>query len=419
MTRALAVIDGEHYPDVVREALAALPYDFVAAWLAGGTEKLRGDDDYGVPVAVDLEAALRSYRPDVVVDLSDEPVLGPPERFRLASRVLAAGTPYVGPDFRLEPPLLAPLGRPSIGVVGTGKRVGKTAVAAHVARHLAASRRVVVVAMGRGGPAEPETVTAPPATDELIARSRAGGHAASDYLEDALLAGVPTIGARRAGGGLAGATARSNVPEAVEAALALDPELVVFDGSGAALPPVATGRRILVVPSAIEPGLATGYLNAFRVLVSDLVVVVGRADGGKIREAVLALKDVPVVTVALRPRPLEPVAGRRLAYFSTASEAARRSIAKELARRHGATVVHVSCALADRRRLRDELDGLEADVFVAEIKAAAIDVVAEEAAARGIDFVLAGNDVAAIDGDLDGEVTALADAVASEGAVRA
>jgi len=40
--RALAIIDGEHYPDVVREALLELPYEFVAAVLAGGKEKLRG-----------------------------------------------------------------------------------------------------------------------------------------------------------------------------------------------------------------------------------------------------------------------------------------------------------------------------------------------------------------------------------------
>ena len=47
--RAIAVIDGEHYAPVVRDALAALPYDFVGALLVGGTEKLRGGEDYGVP----------------------------------------------------------------------------------------------------------------------------------------------------------------------------------------------------------------------------------------------------------------------------------------------------------------------------------------------------------------------------------
>ena len=32
MTRAIALIDGEHYAPVVRDALAELPYEFAAAF---------------------------------------------------------------------------------------------------------------------------------------------------------------------------------------------------------------------------------------------------------------------------------------------------------------------------------------------------------------------------------------------------
>ena len=58
MSRALALVDGEHYAPVVRDALRELPHDVVGALLVGGTEKLRGDDDYGLPVVDDLDAAL-------------------------------------------------------------------------------------------------------------------------------------------------------------------------------------------------------------------------------------------------------------------------------------------------------------------------------------------------------------------------
>src|SRR6187455_3356996 len=124
----------------------------------GRIEKLRGGEEYGAPLAASLEEAIRDYAPDVVLDLSDEPVLGPPARFRLAARALALGVPYEGADFRLEPPRFEPIGTPSVAVIGTGKRVGKTAVTGHVARVMARERRVVVVAMGRGGPAEPEVI---------------------------------------------------------------------------------------------------------------------------------------------------------------------------------------------------------------------------------------------------------------------
>jgi cyclic 2,3-diphosphoglycerate synthetase len=417
MTRALAVIDGEHYPSVVRDALSLLPYEFVAAWLVGGTEKLRGGEDYGVPLVDALESALAEHRPDVVVDLSDEPVLGPRERMRVASRVLAAGVRYEGPDFGFDPPLLAPFPRPSLGIVGTGKRVGKTAVCGHVARLLSQRYRLVVVAMGRGGPAEPELLDAPPSLDDLLELSRAGRHAASDHLEDAMLAGVPTVGAHRCGGGLAGAPALSNVDAASEAALTLEPELVLFEGSGAAFPPIETGRRILVAAASQGPELVTGYLNAYRVLVSDLVVVTG--DGWTtVRDAVRGLKRIPVVSVALRPRPVESVAGRRVAYFSTAPPTALTAISAHLAERHDADVVHVSGSLADRARLREELGRIDADVIVTELKAAAIDVVAEEAAARGLPVVLAGNELVPIEGDLDAEALALAEAVGAGEGVR-
>ena len=50
--RAVAIVDGEHYAAVVRHALVELPYDFAAAVLIGGQEKLRGGEEYGVPLAM-------------------------------------------------------------------------------------------------------------------------------------------------------------------------------------------------------------------------------------------------------------------------------------------------------------------------------------------------------------------------------
>jgi cyclic 2,3-diphosphoglycerate synthetase len=413
------VIDGEHYAPVVRDALAELPYDVVGAFLAGGTEKLRGGDDYGVLLVDDLEAGLAELEPELVVDLSDEPVLGPVERFRLASRVLAAGLPYVGPDFELRPPELAPFPLPSLGIVGTGKRIGKTAVAGYAARLLARDRDVVVVAMGRGGPAQPEVAEARPTLERLLELSREGRHAASDYLEDAALAGVVTIGCRRCGGGLAGAVGSSNVAAGAELAVARAPDLVLFEGSGAALPPIETSRRLLVAGAHQPPDILTGYLNAYRILVSDLVVLTMAEEGSAWREArtaIAGLTEAPVVPVVLRPRPVEPVAGRRIAFFSTAPEQALPRLSVHLAEAHGAEVVHASGSLARRDALIEELEGLDADAFVVEIKAAAIDVVAEAAAARGIPVVFADNEVLPLpgEGDLDAELEALARAAAAD-----
>jgi cyclic 2,3-diphosphoglycerate synthase len=407
MTRALAVIDGEHYGPVVRDALEALPYEFTAAWLAGGTEKLRGGEDYGVPVSADLEGAIAEHEPEVVVDLSDEPVLGPQERFRVASRVLALGLPYVGADFRLEPPELAPFPSPSLAVIGTGKRVGKTAVTGHLARLFSRDREVVVVAMGRGGPPEPEIAEVRPTLEGLLELSREGRHAASDYLETAALAGVVTIGCRRCGGGLAGAPGDSNVLAGAALAADRSPDLVIFDGSGATIPPVETGARVLVTGGGQPPEVVAGYLNAYRILISDLVVVTGEAPQELVRAVAEVKPEVPIVSVTLRPRPAAPVVGRRVAYFSTAPAEAHEILARHLREAHGAEVVHVSGNLARRPALREELARVEADVYLIEIKAAAIDVVAEAALARGAEVVFADNELVPT-GVLDAELLVLA-----------
>src|SRR5207248_4643650 len=133
----------------------------------------------------------------------------------------AAGLGLTRPPFaRVE------LDGPVLAVIGTGKRTGKTAVAGHWAallRELGADP--VVVAMGRGGPAEPQLVRAQerPDLDRLLEISRSGAHAASDYLEDAALTGVTCVGCRRCGEGPAGEPVDSNVVEGARLAAALEP----------------------------------------------------------------------------------------------------------------------------------------------------------------------------------------------------
>ena len=93
----------------------------MAALFLGGTEKIAGGELaseaealYGLPVVFDseqtrgLDRVISLYRPEVVVDLSDEPVLGYVERFRLISHSLARNVIYVGSDFQFSPPAALP-----------------------------------------------------------------------------------------------------------------------------------------------------------------------------------------------------------------------------------------------------------------------------------------------------------------------
>ena len=158
---------------------------------------------------------------------------------------------------------------------------------------------------------------------------------------------------------------------------------------GAALPPVETDARILVTNAGHDPRAG---LNAYRVLISDLVVDTGGSD----RNAIRSISDVPVVAAELRLRPAEPLGGRRTAVFTT-GPAPTDALDAE--------IVHVSRNLARRDALRAELEDVDAEVYLVELKAAAVDVVAEAAIARGAEVVLAANDV--VSTELDERVLAL------------
>jgi cyclic 2,3-diphosphoglycerate synthetase len=347
---AVVLVDGEHYPPVIRTALAdlyATGIRPIAALVLGGTEKVSGhgaEIDLGIPaewaplgaagaaggheagwdltaVAGAIRRVINRYRPEVVIDLSDEPVLDARRRMQLAASVLHAGVPYEGADFRFWPPPRPVLAnRPCIAVIGTGKRTGKTAVSGEVARILtAAGRTPVIVAMGRGGPPEPVVVEVGRTLDAaaLMEIADEGGHAASDFYEDAVTAGVATVGARRCGGGLAGAVASSNVAQAIDAANQLHGDLLVLEGSGAAIPPVYADATILVVPGYCDPELVRGYLGAYRVLLADLVAVTmcesPRSSPTQVEAVLEAIRSISqrvvVVRTVLRPVPLGSVCG--------------------------------------------------------------------------------------------------------------
>jgi len=423
----LALIDGEHLPDVTRWALRSAKeagHDVVAALLVGGVEKLPagGEPDLGgielvrggKDPAADLGRLLDRLRPDAVLDLSDEPVVGNEVRMLLASVALARGVRYLGADFALEPPITEPpLSVPTVAVIGSGKRVGKTAFGGQVARvAVSMGLKPIVVAMGRGGPDRPEVAGPDDVTVEaLLARADRGEHAASDFLEDALTAGVVTVGARRAGGGLAGRPYATNVAAAAVRAAELGGNPVVLEGSGSAMPIVPWDAGVLVVPGNLRPSPVTGYLGPLRVLLSDLVVFI-MEPGPQGPENLSALDshlhrlraDVRVAVAELTPVPLENVRGKDAFLATTANPGLSAGLARMLERTAGCHVTGISNRLADRAGLEEDLAAAPAfDVLLTELKAAAVDVAARRATERGARVVFLDNRPVGVggDGDLD------------------
>ncbi len=435
---ALFLIDGEHYPPVVLDAMQSvqksLGANAVAAAFLGGTEKLKAGTDYGVPLVKGsdpvsaVERALSQYEVDVVVDLSDEPVVGYRERMRIASLALYAGARYLGSDFELKPPDLRPAStKPSLAVIGTGKRVGKTAVSGYLARLLASEGfDPGVVSMGRGGPPHPEIIEGHKlevGSEYLLEALGRGAHAASDYYETAALSRVTTVGCRRCGGGLAGQPFVSNVVEGAEIANRLDTLVTVFDGSGAAMPPVRVEGRVLVAGAHQDPEYIVGFLGTYRLLLSDLVLLTMSEEPMAAPEKVDGLvkaighvrPDLTVIPTVFRPRPVGNIEGMRVGYVSTAPPAVLDTLARHLEEQYGCEVVASSGNLSDRRRLADDLDAMSGvEAYLTEIKAAAVDVVTRRGSEEGKPVLYCDNDP--VGDGLDTELLGLArEAVAQKG----
>ena len=433
--RALFLIDGEHYPPVVLDAMKSIEESLdvkgVAAAFLGGTEKLKEGTDYGVPLvrAADpisaVERALKAYAAEVVVDLSDEPVVGYRERMRIASLTLAAGARYKGSDFDFRPPKYHAVStKPSLAVIGTGKRVGKTAVSGYLARLLAKNDfKPGVVSMGRGGPPQPEVVEGhnmEVGSAYLLEALSRGAHAASDYYETAALSRVVTVGCRRCGGGLSGEPFVSNVLEGARLANTLETEVTIFDGSGAAVPPVAVEGRVLIAGAHQDPEYVTGFLGAYRLLISDLLILTmseePMADHEKVRSIIEAVHEVKpglqVMPTVFRPRPVGEVQNLKVAYVSTAPRAVLGLLCKYLEERYGCQVVAASGSLSDRKELARDLErmrGARVEAYLTEIKAAAVDVVTRRGAEEEKPVFYCDNDPMVLPGwdELDGALLEL------------
>jgi cyclic 2,3-diphosphoglycerate synthetase len=216
---------------------------------------------------------------------------------------------------------------------------------------------------------------------------------------------------------MAGRTFFSNVPEGARIADGLGAAIIMLEGSGAAVPPVHADASVLVIGAWQGTGYVTDYFGPLRVDRADAVVVAGAEPALVSRERSEALvaavrrrrPEIPVSTITFRPRPLEPIDGRRVFLATTAPRVLVPVLASHLEDRYGCAVVASSPHLSDRARLREDLDAAAGsfDVLVTELKAAAIDVVAMTGEEYGVPTVLADNVPVQVGGD-DLDSTALA-----------
>lgn len=425
VNKMLCLVDGEHYLPVTKEAIDTLNklehIDISAAVFIGGTEKLRDDSEesysekLGVPVqfAKDKDIPydiivdmIRKYDIDTVMDLSDEPILDYPKRFKIACKVLNEGITYEGPDFKFEPTSQYEImEKPSITILGTGKRIGKTAVSGFVSRLIDKNGyEPCVIAMGRGGPEEPEIVHGEELEINakfLLEQSEKGVHAASDHWEDALMSRILTIGCRRCGGGMAGEVFLTNMKQGAKLANKVDSKFAIFEGSGAAIPPIKTDKKIALIGANQPIENLTTYFGPYRVGLGDLVILTmceePMADKDKIKKIEEFVADVnpdaAVISTVFRPKPLGNLTGKKVLFATTAPESVKDKLVEYLERNYDCEVIGTTAHLSNRPLLRQDIQKYidEAEVMLTELKAAAVDVATKDALTHGLEVVYCDN----------------------------
>jgi cyclic 2,3-diphosphoglycerate synthetase len=420
MMRNVVLIDGEHYPPVTKSAVESIE-QVEAAVFIGGTEKVGSIDeleehltipiyraDGPLPDVIDkIIVICKNHQADQVIDLSDEPIVNYLSRFQIASVLMKEHIHYRGSDFYFSPPPSPKiLKNPSLMVIGTTKRVGKTAISGYIARTLKKKDITpCIVTMGRGGPAQPEVIHGSQidlSPSYLLQQVALGKHAASDHWENALISRVTTVGCRRCGGGMAGTPFTSNVVEGAHIANTLQADMVIMEGSGVTLPPVYTDAHVVIAGAHQPLSFFTSYFGPFRILLADIVMIMmceePLASPEKVDQIAKAIDKIhPGVLQAhcvFRPRPLLSIKGKSVALATTAPpDILTQKIVPYLEETYGCEVVGASPHLSHRQKMKKDLEQFlpQADTLLTEVKASAIDVATRMALDQGLDVVYMDN----------------------------
>ena len=424
-SKMLCLVDGEHYLPVTQESIDVLNnlehVDIVAAVFIGGTEKLRDDSEesysevLGVPVQFAktndipynlIVEMIQKYNIDTVMDLSDEPILDYPKRFQIACKVLSQGVSYQGPDFKFDPiTQYEVMEKPSIKIIGTGKRIGKTAVSGFVSRLIdKQGYEPCVVAMGRGGPQEPEIVHGEEVeiTPEfLLEQSQKGVHAASDHWEDALMSRILTIGCRRCGGGMAGEVFLTNMKKGAILANQVDSKFAIFEGSGAAIPPIKTNKNIVLIGANQPLNNIINYFGPYRISLGDLIILTmceePMCNDEKRQYIENFIEQInpkaKVISTVFRPKPLGDNFGKKVLFATTAPESIEQELVSYLETNYNCEIVGTTPHLSNRSLLKKDIEKYidKVDIMLTELKAAAVDVATKYSMEKGLDVVYCDN----------------------------
>ena len=218
---------------------------------------------------------------------------------------------------------------------------------------------------------------------------------------------ILTIGCRRCGGGMAGEVFLTNMKRGAKLANEVESKFAIFEGSGAAIPPIKTNKKITLIGANQPFENLTTYFGPYRVGLGNLVILTmceePMCSAEKIKKIEEFVKDInpsaTVISTVFRPKPLGNIEGKKVLFATTAPEDVKSKLVEYLQDNYNCEVIGTTAHLSNRPLLRKDMEKYmdKADVMLTELKAAAVDVATKDAIAAGLEVVYCDNIPIAID----------------------
>jgi len=266
------------------------------------------------------------FKPENVYDLSGSPAVTTNDRNEFAKVITSSGITYEGLDFTFTEetkglPLLRDfiLHRSSlttICILGTGNNVGKTPALNTIGKVLK-KYKPVFITMSSEGPLTPEIIKEEKSalySKDIRELKKKKANITSDDWHIALSTGLPVIDCFRIGEAYrTGVAAFSNIWTATEMAQKLDANLIIYQGSVIARPPVKLNGEIVIISAEQNPD-DFGKIERYSIIKADMIIITRCEEPYCNIEKLERLKDFVrslasthlIVETVFRPEPVLP-----------------------------------------------------------------------------------------------------------------
>ena len=200
---------------------------------------------------------------------------------------------------------------------------------------------------------------------------------------------------------MAGEVFLTNMKKGAKLANEVDSKFAIFEGSGAAIPPIKTNKNIVLIGANQPLNNLKDYFGPYRISLGDLIILTmceepmcNQEKREYIEEFIKEINPhAKVISTVFRPKPLADISGKKVLFATTAPESIEKELVSYLETNYNCEIVGTTHHLSNRPLLKKDIEKYidKADIMLTELKAAAVDVATKYSMEAGLDVVYCDN----------------------------